>query len=358
MKKILVWLSWWVDSAVAAYLLKQQWYDIVAWFMKNYISDTWNCTTYQDADEAIKVAKFLWIEILSFDLIKEYNEKIINYIYDGYKKGITPNPDVFCNNLIKFDVFLNKALEMWFDGIATWHYARIIEEAKKYKLYRGIDYNKDQSYFLSGLNQFQLSKSIFPIWDIDKPQVRKIAKKIWLPNADRKDSQGLCFVWNIPIKTFLEQKLPHKIWDIINIEDKKSLPAGRQVWEHDGAWFYTIWQRRGLNLLPDLYVSKIDVKKNIVYVWARWSELLNQKIIYAKNRHWIADEYKLPLEIQAKIRYRQEPKTAILMKNENLKSKNNIELEFKEKQWAIAPWQIVVAYNGDECLGNGIITSS
>jgi len=358
MKKILVWLSWWVDSAVAAYLLKKQWYDVVAWFMKNYISDTWNCTTYQDADEAIKVAKFLWIEILSFDLIKEYNEKIINYIYDGYKKGITPNPDVFCNNLIKFDVFLNKALEMWFDGIATWHYARIIEEAKKYKLYRGIDYNKDQSYFLSGLNQFQLSKSIFPIWDIDKPQVRKIAKKIWLPNADRKDSQGLCFVWNIPIKTFLEQKLPHKIWDIINIEDKKSLPAGRQVWEHDGAWFYTIWQRRGLNLLPDLYVSKIDVKKNIVYVWARWSELLNQKIIYAKNRHWIADEYKLPLEIQAKIRYRQEPKTAILMKNENLKSKNNIELEFKEKQWAIAPWQIVVAYNGDECLGNGIITSS
>jgi tRNA-specific 2-thiouridylase len=349
--------------------------------MKNYISDSWNCSTYQDADEAIKVAKFLWIEILSFDLIKEYNEKIINYIYDGYKKWITPNPDVFCNNLIKFDVFLNKALEMWFDGIATWHYARIIESKVKslkskvrhdnlttwwpyrhstlktwwlYRLYRWIDYNKDQSYFLSGLNQFQLSKSLFPIWDIDKPQVRKIAKEIWLPNADRKDSQGLCFVWNIPIKTFLEQKLPHKIWNIINLEWKK-------IWEHDGAWFYTIWQRRGLNLLPDLYVSKIDVKKNVVYVWARWSELLNQKIIYANNRHWIVDEYKLPLEIQAKIRYRQEPKPAMLeskVQSQIWWLDDLMTIEFKEKQWAIAPWQIVVAYNGDECLGNGIITSS
>lgn len=360
MKRILVWLSGWVDSAVAAYLLKKQWYDVVAWFMKNYISDSWNCTTYQDANEAIKVAKFLWIEILSFDLIKEYNEKIINYIYDGYKKWITPNPDVFCNNLIKFDVFLNKALDMWFDGIATWHYARIVtmkqwdnpaiaRQVVTMKLFRWIDYNKDQSYFLSWLNQFQLSKSIFPIWDIDKPQVRKIAKGIWLPNADRKDSQGLCFVWNIPIKNFLEQKLPHKIWEIINTEWKK-------IWEHDGAWFYTIWQRRWLNLLPDLYVSKIDVKNNIIYVWPRWAELLNKKIIYADNRHWIADEYKLPLEIQAKIRYRQEPKSATLMWNLECEIWNNkVKIKFKEKQWAIAPWQIVVAYNWDECLGNGII---
>lgn len=356
MKKILVWLSGWVDSGVAAYLLKKQWYDVVAWFMKNYISDSWNCSTYQDADEAIKVAKFLWIEIISFDLIKEYDEKIINYIYDGYKKWITPNPDVFCNNLIKFDVFLHKALELGFDGIATWHYARIvkIEDGNniKMKLFRWMDYNKDQSYFLSWLNQFQLSKSIFPIWDINKPQVRKIAKEIWLPNAERKDSQGLCFVWNIPIKTFLEQKFPHKKWDIMNIDWKK-------IWEHDGAWFYTIWQRRGLNLLPDLYVSKIDVKKNIIYVGPRLSEWLNQKIIYASDRHWIADEYKLPLEIQAKIRYRQEPKSATLIQNVGMGMPNEInkqmKIEFQEKQRAIAPWQIVVAYNGDECLGNGVI---
>lgn len=352
MKKILVWLSWWVDSAVSAYLLKEQWYDVVAWFMKNYISDLWNCTTYQDANEAINVAKFLWIKILSFDLIKEYNEKIIDYIYDGYKKWITPNPDVFCNNLIKFDVFLKKALDLWFDGIATWHYARIVamkqSNSVTMKLFRWIDYNKDQSYFLSGLNQFQLSKSLFPIWELKKTEVREIAKKISLPNAERKDSQWLCFVGNIPIKKFLEQKLKHKKWDIIDIEWNK-------VWEHDWAWFYTIWQRRWLNLLPDLYVNKIDVKKNIIYVWAKWSELLNQKIIYANHRHWIADQYKLPLEIQAKIRYRQEPKPWLLIKNENWIIDNQVKIEFKEKQWAIAPWQIIVAYNWDECLWNWII---
>ncbi|MFZ2151247.1 MAG: tRNA 2-thiouridine(34) synthase MnmA [Candidatus Absconditicoccaceae bacterium] len=359
MKKFLVGLSGGVDSAVAAYLLKKQGYDVVAGFMKNYVSDSGNCSTYQDAEEAIKVAKFLGIEILYFDLIQEYNEKIIKYIYDGYKKGITPNPDVFCNNLIKFDVFLNKALELGFDGIATGHYARIVKikqgnnpviagQAVTMKLFRGVDYNKDQSYFLSGLNQFQLSKSVFPIGDIDKPQVRKIAKEIGLPNAERKDSQGLCFVGNIPIKTFLEKKLPHKKGDIINIDGKK-------IGEHDGAWFYTIGQRRGLNLLPDLYVSKIDIKKNIIYVGPRGSELLNQKIIYAKDWHRIADEFKLPMTIQAKIRYRQEPKEAILEISGNNKDIKQKKIEFKEKQWAIAPGQIVVAYDGDECLGNGVI---
>ncbi|MCF7834468.1 DUF559 domain-containing protein [Candidatus Gracilibacteria bacterium] len=486
MKRVLVGLSGGVDSAVAAYLLKQKGYDVVAGFMKNYISDSGNCSTYQDAQEAIRVAKFLGIEIISFDLIKEYNEKIINYIYDGYKKGITPNPDVFCNNLIKFDVFLNKALEMGFDGIATGHYARIFkanipickgdegggkyiyynlslkEKARKlrnnqtkaekklwyeflkdaeykflkqkpideyivdffcnklkliieidgdthrsdeeiqydkdrtkklesygfevirftnteifenfdevckiiknkepsispliretniYRLYRGVDYNKDQSYFLSGLNQFQLSKSIFPIGDLGKKEVRKIAKEIGLPNAERKDSQGLCFVGNIPIKKFLEQKLPHKKGDIINMDGKK-------IGEHDGAWFYTIGQRRGLNLLPDLYVSKIDVKKNIIYVGPRGSELLNQKIINVSNWHRIGEEYKLPLDIQAKIRYRQEPKEATLKSKvqspKSIKS-DLMTVNFKEKQWAIAPGQIIVAYNKDECLGNGII---
>ena len=197
MKKILIWLSWWVDSAVAAYLLKKEGYDVTAGFMKNYVAPDGNCTTYDDAQEAIKVADFLWIELISFDLQKEYQEKIIDYIYNGYQKGITPNPDVLCNSLIKFDVFLNKALEMWFDWIATGHYARIEEIEWSHKLLRWLDYNKDQSYFLAGLNQFQLSKSLFPIGNLKKPELRKIAKAVWLPNAERKDSQGLCFVWNI-----------------------------------------------------------------------------------------------------------------------------------------------------------------
>jgi len=211
-KKVLVWLSGWVDSAVSAALLLEQWYEVVWWFMKNYVSDKWNCTTFKDAEEAIKVAKFLWIELLSFDLQKEYQERIIDYIFEWYSKWITPNPDVLCNNLIKFDVFLNKAMEQWFDYIATGHYARIRGEDWVYHLLQWIDSWKDQSYFLSGLNQYQLSKSIFPLWEMTKQQVREKAKEIWLPNAERKDSQGLCFIWNVPIRTFLMQKFPKKEW--------------------------------------------------------------------------------------------------------------------------------------------------
>lgn len=142
-KKVLVWLSWWVDSAVSAALLLEQWYEVVGWFMKNYVSDKWNCTTFKDAEEAIKVAKFLWIELLSFDLQKEYQERIIDYIFEWYSKWITPNPDVLCNNLIKFDVFLNKAMEQWFDYIATGHYARIREEKWMYHLLQWVDSWKD-----------------------------------------------------------------------------------------------------------------------------------------------------------------------------------------------------------------------
>ena len=356
--KVLVWLSGWVDSAVAAYLLQKEWYEVTAGFMKNYVSETGNCTTYDDATEAIKVAKFLWIEILSFDLQKEYNEKIINYIYEGYKKWITPNPDVLCNSLIKFDVFLQKALGMGFDYIATGHYAQIKKIGKIYKLFRWIDHNKDQSYFLSGLNQFQLSKSLFPLWNIEKPEVRNIAKKIpnawgqiWLPNAERKDSQGLCFVGNVPIRTFLEQKLPKKEW--LTIDE-----TGKKLWMHQGAWFFTIGQRQGLNLPPDRYVTKIDVKINIVTVGPRGSEFLSQKEINLSDRHRIGKKYDLPLEVGAKIRYRQiEPAPAKLVVSWKYKAENTkkITILFEEKQWAIAPGQVVVGYLADECIGSGII---
>lgn len=349
-KKILVWLSGGVDSAVTAHLLKKQWYDVTAGFMKNYVSEKGNCSTHEDATEAIKVAKFLWIKIISFDLQKEYKEKIINYIYEGYKKWITPNPDVLCNSLIKFDVFLERALEMGFDAIATWHYAQIKKAGKNHTLLRWIDRNKDQSYFLAWLNQFQLSKSLFPIWELEKKDVRAIAKKIpnasgqvWLPNAERKDSQGLCFVGNIPIKTFLEQKLPHKQWTIVE-------EGGKILGKHDGARFYTIGQRHGLNLAPDLYVTTIDVKKNVVYVWARNDEELNKKIINLKDRHRIGKKYTLPLKVTAKIRYRHEPETAIL-------SNGGKKITFKDAQWAVAPGQVVVVYVGEECVGSGIISS-
>lgn len=342
-------MSWGVDSAIAAYLLKEQWYEVVAWFMKNYVSDSGNCTTYSDAEEAIKVSKFLWIEILSFDLQKEYNEKIIEYIYNGYQQGITPNPDILCNSLIKFDVFLEKALALWFDYIATGHYARIEKwkdwNIETYKLLRGKDYNKDQSYFLAGLNQYQLSKSLFPVWWYTKPEIRALAKKIWLPNAARKDSQWLCFIWNIPIKDFLLKKLPIKEGNIVNTK-------GEVVGKHEGAYFFTIGQRHWLQLPFKAYVIKTDVKNNIVVVGEKEDSQLFGKDILTTWRHWINGPHKLPTKITAKIRYRQEPQEATLKVNEH----NDIIVSFKEEQRAIAPGQTIVAYQDDECIGSGIIT--
>jgi len=388
-KKVLVWLSWWVDSAVSAALLLQQWYEVVGWFMKNYVSDKWNCTTFKDAEEAIKVAKFLWIELLSFDLQKEYQERIIDYIFEWYSKWITPNPDVLCNNLIKFDVFLNKAMEQWFDYIATGHYARILQQplspsdsspnreqnfspdrgsgeaegvntqassAKAsewqviYHLLQWVDSWKDQSYFLSGLNQYQLSKSIFPLWEMAKQQVREKAKEIWLPNAERKDSQGLCFIWNVPIRTFLMQKFPKKEWDILDLSWKK-------VWTHQWAYFYTIGQKQWLWLNFKAYVYRIDIENNILYVTDKDAEELKTKTLIAKNWHWICPDMESEIlnwkkNLSGKIRYRQIPAVdCSLEKMENW----DMKVTFEKEQRAVAPGQIFVAYDWDECLGNGMI---
>ena len=349
MVKVLVGLSWGVDSAIAAYLLKEQWYEVVAGFMKNYVSDSGNCTTYSDAEEAIKVAKFLWIEILSFDLQKEYNDKIIEYIYNWYQQGITPNPDVLCNSLIKFNVFLEKAIALWFDYIATGHYSRIKKlknwKIEKFKLLRWVDYNKDQSYFLSWLNQYQLSKSLFPIWGYTKPEIRTLAKKIWLPNAARKDSQWLCFIGNIPIKDFLLKRLPKKEGDIVDT-------TWKIVGKHEGAYFFTIGQRHGLKLPFKAYVITTDVKKNIVVVGEKEDTSLFGKTIPTSWWHWIEKSYKFPIKILAKIRYRQEPQPATLKVNTH----KDIVVTFKDKQRAIAPGQTIVAYKDDECIGSGTIT--
>ena len=373
-KKVLVWLSGWVDSAVSAALLLEQWYEVVWWFMKNYVSDKWNCTTFKDAEEAIKVAKFLWIELLSFDLQKEYQEKIIDYIFEWYSKWITPNPDVLCNNLIKFDVFLNKAMEQGFDYIATGHYARIttsviLNEVKDlrcntkdssakasewqicYHLLQWVDSWKDQSYFLSGLNQYQLSKSIYPLWEMTKQQVREKAKEIWLPNAERKDSQGLCFIWNVPIRTFLMQKFPKKEWDILDLNWKK-------VWTHQWAYFYTIGQKQWLWLNFKAYVYRIDIENNILYVTDKDAEELKTKTLIAKNWHWICPDMENETlnwkkNLTGKIRYRQIPTVeCCLEKQENW----DMNVTFEKEQRAVAPWQVFVAYDGEECLGNGMIS--
>ena len=349
--KILVGLSGGVDSAVAAYLLKEQGHEVVAGFMKNYVSDTGNCTTYNDAIDAIKVAEFLGIEIRSFDLQKEYQERIIDYIFSGYQKGITPNPDVLCNSLIKFDVFLQKALEQGFDKIATGHYARIQESCKEdwemfFHLLRGVDHNKDQSYFLAGLNQFQLQHSVFPLWGLTKPEVRAIAEKIGLPNASRKDSQGLCFIGNVPIKQFLLQKFPIKKGEIRTLE-------GKSVGTHDGAYFFTIGQKQGLGLNFKAYVYRIDIENNIVYVCDKEAEELQTQEILVKDWHWIAEEYSEWSSLTGKIRYRQNPPVSCTLLK---KEKAEVLIRFLEAQRAVAPGQVFVLYDGEVCLGSGIIS--
>ncbi len=368
MKKILIGLSGGVDSAVAAHLLKQQWYEVTGGFMKNYVSDDGNCSTYQDAEEAIKVAKFLNIQLIPFDFQKEYQEKIINYLYQWYQIGITPNPDVLCNTLIKFDVFLEQALKLWFDGIATGHYARIIHIKDKaspwkhqtnntitshYKLLKWKDYTKDQSYFLSGLNQFQLSKSIFPIGHMKKQEVRALAENIWLPNAKRKDSQWLCFIGNIPIKQFLLKYLPKKPWNIVDT-------TGKKVGTHDGAYFFTIGQRHGLQLPFKAYVIATDIKTNTVIVGEKDDKELFWTSIITTQRHWIDTHYPPPYPCTAKIRYRQTPQPCTIQNIPNelqdiFPKTTNYLIQFQEPQRAIAPGQILVAYQNEECLGSGVI---
>ena len=344
--KILVGLSWGVDSAIGAYLLKQQGYEVVAGCMKNYVSETWNCTTYDDSKEAIKVAEFLGIEIQAFDFQKEYQERIIDYIFQWYKKWVTPNPDVLCNSLIKFDVFLEKALEKGFDKIATGHYAQLEEKDWIYHLVRWKDHNKDQTYFLAWLNQFQLEHSIFPIWHLTKPEVRELAKNIGLPNAERRDSQWLCFIGNVPIKNFLMNKFPIKKWEIKTLE-------GKVVWEHDGAYFFTIGQKHWLWLNFKAYVYRIDIENNVVYVCDKDAEELFSQDILVKDWSRIAEEYEENFSLTWKIRYRQNPPVECCITK---KEGTQLNIHFKEPQWAVAPWQVFVLYDWEICLWSGIIS--
>ncbi len=347
-KRILIWLSGWVDSAVSAYLLQKQGYEVVAWFMKNYVSETWNCPTREDRDEAIKVASHLWIKtFIIFDQREEYDKKIVQYIYDWYKNGITPNPDVLCNSEIKFKLFMQNALNLWVDYIATGHYARIVENWEgKFHLLKGVDESKDQSYFLSWLNQYQLSKSLFPIWNLKKTEVRKIAKEIWLPNALRKDSQWLCFIWKVQMQDFLSKKISKKEWDILD-------PKGNIIWKHEWAWYYTIGQRKWIKVgwWPALFVIKKDVIKNTITVGTEKElELYSDRLI-ANTWHWIWKELNFPFKAKAKIRYRQEDQDVELFNIWNWQ----IEAIFKEKQRAITSGQTIVVYLKDELVGSGII---
>lgn len=347
-KKVLIWLSGWVDSAVSAYLLQKEWYEVIAWFMKNYISEQWDCTTKQDRDEAIKVASHLWIKtFIIFDQREEYNKKIVQYIYDWYKKGITPNPDVLCNSEIKFKIFMQNALNLWVDYIATGHYANIKKDNSwVYHLLKWVDNTKDQSYFLSWLNQYQLSKTLFPIWDMKKIEVRKLAKKIKLPNAERKDSQWICFIWKVDLHKFLQKKIKTKPGNIIDTN-------WNILWKHDWAETFTIGQRKGIKIWwwPALFVIKKDVKSNTITVGTKDDLNLYWSSLIATNWHWIWKELKFPFKATAKIRYRQADQDVELFDIWKWK----IEVKFKQIQRAITPWQILVVYKKNEVIGSWMI---
>ncbi len=347
-EKILVWLSWGVDSSVSAFLLKEKGYDITAWFMINYLAPEWEyCPTREDIQVAKQVAKYLNIPFFTFDYRDEYEKKVLDYMYEGYKKWITPNPDIMCNSEIKFKVFLDEAISLWFDMVATGHYARIEEKKWEFNLFKWIDNNKDQSYFLAWLDRSQLSKSIFPIWHLEKSEVRQIAKKAWLPNALRKDSQWICFVWKVDMHDFLEKKIKPKPWVIKDT-------SWNILWEHKWVYYYTIGQRKGLELWgqPEpVFVVDKDIEKNEIVVWTSEDMKLYDDKLYIKNMHFISrDDFDFPLKAKAKIRYRQADQECTI-----IKEKSKYLVEFDKPQRAIAPGQICAIYLWEELVMSWVI---
>ncbi|MFA5126492.1 MAG: tRNA 2-thiouridine(34) synthase MnmA [Patescibacteria group bacterium] len=341
--RILVALSGGVDSAVALYLLKKQGYEVEAAFMKNFSARAnikGDCPWKEDHLMAYRVASQLKVPIRTFNFEKQYHQKIVSYIFCSYKQGQTPNPDVLCNNEIKFKLFLDKAIKLGFDKIATGHYAQIKQTKNVYRLYRGRDKNKDQSYFLAGLGQAQLAKSLFPIGHLTKPRVRSIAKRAKLVNADRPDSQGICFIGKINLKDFLAQKIKPK-------EGKTLNTKGEFLGTHQGVWYYTIGQRQGLNLSGGpWYVVDKNVKKNILTVARLNESSLYKKTIKIDSLHWLGKIYKLPLRAKAQVRYRQPAQNATLYKEKII---------FTVRQRGVASGQILVIYKNKELIASATI---
>ena len=392
--KVVVALSGGVDSSVAAYLLKNQGYDLIGLFMKNWHDETVTisdeCPWLDDSNDAMLVADKLNIPFQVVDLSKDYKEKIIDYMFDEYSRGNTPNPDILCNKEIKFDIFMDIALSLGADYVATGHYSRIKknhynENIIKYELHSGLDNTKDQSYFLCQLNQNQLSKILFPIGDLTKAEVRKIAKKNNLVTAEKKDSQGLCFVGKVSLPDFLQQKLKKKKGNVIEIPgnsklyDKQikfidknerllsltdeidyTLSDGKIIGKHNGAYYYTIGQRKGLAIggyKDPLFVISTNTQTNEIFVGEGKNHPgLIKKALKVKysDVNWVNNDYNFEnladLKLKARIRYRQK-----LQKISIYKHLDYLYVEFEDFQSAVTKGQFLAIYDNSQLIASGVI---
>ncbi len=356
MSKVVVGLSGGVDSAVAAYLLKQQGYDVLGVFMKNWDDDdnTEHCTVRQDFLDVLAVADVLGIEAEVVNFAAEYKERVFSYFLREYQAGRTPNPDILCNSEIKFKAFREDAVKRGADFIATGHYAGRGEDSTgRATLLRGLDANKDQSYFLYRLNQTQLKPALFPLSELPKPEVRKIAEKIGLPNARKKDSTGICFIGERNFREFLERYLPKTPGDMIT-------PEGKIVGEHQGLTYYTLGQREGLGIggqkessgEPWFVAGKDMASNTLIVVQGHDHPLLQSGNLVAQDLSWVSGELPdLNRPYTAKTRYRQQDAACTL----NLEADGNLHVTFESPQWAVTPGQSVVIYDGRVCMGGGII---
>jgi len=397
-KRVVVGLSGGVDSSVTAYLLKEQGYEVIGMFMKNWHDDSVTisdeCPWLEDSNDAMIVAQKLEIPFQAIDLSKDYKERIVDYMFDEYKQGRTPNPDVLCNREIKFDIFLKAAMRLNADYVATGHYCRKSEvevnNKTTYQLLKGKDGNKDQSYFLCQLTQDQLAKALFPIGELTKPEVREIAKKADLITADKKDSQGLCFIGKVRLPDFLQQKLEPKKGKVIEIEARSAVYAdnpvnlqvngaqqetlasiaapfsydpesGHVIGEHNGAHYYTIGQRKGLNIggkPKPLFIIDTDTQTNTIYTGQGEDHpglLRKGLLVTSDDIHWVRPDLTLQIGEEAKytaqIRYRQDAESASLFMREE-----GLYVLFDNPQKAIAAGQFVAWYDGDELVGSGAIS--
>jgi tRNA-uridine 2-sulfurtransferase len=351
--KIVVGLSGGVDSSVAALLLKRQGHDVVGLFMKNWEDDDddEHCSTREDLLDAASAAEVIGIELEAVNFSAEYKERVFAEFLREYAAGRTPNPDVLCNAEIKFRAFLDHAMRLGAAQIATGHYARIAEKAQKFELLRGVDATKDQSYFLHRLSQEQLSRVVFPVGELEKAEVRRIALEAGLPNHAKKDSTGICFIGERPFREFLNRYLPRFPGPI-------KTPEGKTVGEHIGLAFYTIGQRKGIGIggAGDAwYVAQKKVDSNeLVVVQGHDHPLLLSKSLKAQDATWISGQAPGGISTYSgKTRYRQADAPCML--SQILESE--IEVDFSSPQWAVTPGQSVVLYDNDVCLGGGVISN-